>query len=379
MGASSPLRIALTVHHPTGEAAGVAGSTQALAAALTDRGHDVEVLGFELLGRVRGGTRDALAFPHALSRELRRRLEADRLDVVDASTGDLAYVSRGRVTAASCAFFTRSHGLEQLAARRRRDGALRGELDLRWRYRAYHGGARLLEVRRSLTAADGVLLLNDAEVTFATDELHLAPTKIWRTAPLVPALPAPQPREPRDVLVLGPDSWRKGGDVALRVVERLLRADPARTASWHGLDEPAQLSARLGADVRSRFACAGRYDRQELATVLASHRVLLCCSRSEGLPVTLLEAISTGAACVGTDVPGVRDVLGDGVGLLAPDGDVDGLVAAAESLLDDDGARRMHAERARVAATSPRWRADAIVDRLCEAYRSVLAVKRPGR
>lgn len=378
MGERGPLRILLSAHHDLDERGGVAGSTRALAEGLAERGHEVQVCGFDLLERRRGAVRDALAYPHALAREVRRRLGGDGLDVVDASTGDLAYVGRSRIAASSCAFFTRSHGLEQLAARRRREGARRGELALRARYRAYHGGFRLHEVRRSLEAADGVLLLNDAEVAYATNELGLSSTRVWRTAPLAAALPAPRARAARDVLVLGPCSWRKGGDVALRVVEHLLRADPNLSASWHGLEHPDELAGRLAPALAVRVAFGGRYDPQTLSDLLGSHRVLLCCSRSEGLPVTLLEALASGIACVGTDVPGVRDLLA-GVGLLAPDGHVEALTAAVRSLLGDEDLRQRLARSGREVASSPRWHRDAVLDELLGAYREVLSVKRPGR
>lgn len=376
-GPEDPLRVLLSVHHQVGDGGGAGGSTLALADALTARGHDVRLVGFGLLRRSRGGTLDAIAYPHALASELRRTLDEAALDVVDASTGDLAYMGRGRITASSCAFFTRSHGLEHLAARRRRAGARAGELELRARYRAYHGGLRLREVARSLRIADGVLLLNDAEEAFATGALRIPASKVWRTAPVAPPLPPPRPGSPRGVLVLGPCSWRKGGDVALRVLEHLLRADGALTASWHGLDDPEELSARLPSELRARLECSGRYGRQELADLLASHDVLLVASRSEGLPVTLLEAVSAGMACVGSDVPGIADVLAGGVGVLVPEGHVDGLVGAVRRLLCDPAARRAHAVAARESST--RWDPGRVVDDLVRAYREVLAIKRPGR
>ncbi|MDR0535285.1 MAG: glycosyltransferase [Puniceicoccales bacterium] len=56
----------------------------------------------------------------------------------------------------------------------------------------------------------------------------------------------------------------------------------------------------------------------------------------EGLPLALVEALAAGCACLGSDVPGVRDVLAhDANGLLFPPGDAKKLAAQLQSLLND--------------------------------------------
>jgi glycosyltransferase involved in cell wall biosynthesis len=177
------------------------------------------------------------------------------------------------------------------------------------------------------------------------------------------------------VLVLGPPAWRKGSDVEVRVLDALLRADLARTATWAGLDDFEAIRLALGSDVNARVELRGRYDVGELADLLATHRVLLFPSRFEGMPVTLLEATRAGIATVGADVPGVRDLLADGAGALVPSGHVEGFCAATAALLADEGARaKCSAAALEVAA---RYEAAAVVDGLVGAYETVLSVKRP--
>jgi glycosyltransferase involved in cell wall biosynthesis len=376
--ADEQLSILLTVHHRLERGTGAAGATLALADELEQRGHRVEVIGFGGPERHRGPMLDAIAFPHRIARVVRGHLDRDDVDVIDSSSGDLAYVSAKRVRAASTAVFTRSHGLEQLASQRRRRGASAGELDLRWRYSLYHGGIRLREVARSFVVADGALLLNGAEVSFAERTFGIGAERLWRTAPVLDDAVHATPRAPsRDVLVLGPSSWRKGGDVAIRVLESLLRADPTITVSWHGLEDPAAVASGLADDLRERAELAGRYSPEALAGLLASHRVLLYASRSEGLPVTLLEALGGGIAIVGSDVPGVRDLLGGGAGVLVPDGHVEGMAGAVRVLLADEHARQ--ACRAQGEAVAAAYQPAAVVDALLDAYRTVLAVKRSSR
>ncbi|MDE0593576.1 MAG: glycosyltransferase family 4 protein [Dehalococcoidia bacterium] len=56
----------------------------------------------------------------------------------------------------------------------------------------------------------------------------------------------------------------------------------------------------------------------------------------EGLPRTLLEAAATGLPLIGTDMPGVREAIGNGVnGTLIPTRDSNALALAVEELADD--------------------------------------------
>ncbi len=279
--------------------------------------------------------------------------------------------------AASTAVFTRSHGLEHLAVARRRRGVLDGELRLRRRYALYHGGLRLWEVGRSFRSADGALLLNSAELSFASESLHLPQERVWQTSPVLRDLKLEPSAPGRDVLVLGPASWRKGGDVSVRVLDSMLRTEPSVTASWHGLDDSGAIASSLGDDVVGRVELGGPYDEATLLHLLATHRVLLFPSRFEGLPVTLLEALGAGLAAVGSDVPGVHELLVGGAGVLVPDGHVEAFAASIRRLLADDAARASCAVHARevAAAHAPA----VVVDHLEEAYRTVLRVKRPPR
>jgi glycosyltransferase involved in cell wall biosynthesis len=177
------------------------------------------------------------------------------------------------------------------------------------------------------------------------------------------------------VLVLSPESWRKGADVATRVLEVLLRSSPTATASWHGLSDPSSIRTQLGSDVRDRVVLGGSYDAAALASLLAGHRVLLFASRAEGLGMTVLEALAAGLPVVASDVPGPRDILAGGQGgVLVPDGHVEGMATALRRLLADDARRVELAERGRARAAT--YQTVPVVDRLESSYREVLALKR---
>src|SRR4051794_13786442 len=81
-------------------------------------------------------------------------------------------------------------------------------------------------------------------------------------------------------------------------------------------------------------------NRGDVPGVLASADVFVLSSRSEGFPVSILEAMAAGLPVVATDVGGVAESVVDGeTGLLVPPGDPAGLAAALDRLLTDGALR----------------------------------------
>lgn len=70
--------------------------------------------------------------------------------------------------------------------------------------------------------------------------------------------------------------------------------------------------------------------------------------RMEGCPVALLEAMACGKSCVATNVPGSRDIIGDGVsGLLVEPENADALAKAINRLIEDKDLREKMGEAVR--------------------------------
>jgi L-malate glycosyltransferase len=81
--------------------------------------------------------------------------------------------------------------------------------------------------------------------------------------------------------------------------------------------------------------------RGDVARLLSAADLFLLTSISEGIPLTVLEAMAAGLAVVSTRAGGVAEVVVDGItGLLAPVGDAGGLANHILHLAADPGLRR---------------------------------------
>ena len=95
-------------------------------------------------------------------------------------------------------------------------------------------------------------------------------------------------------------------------------------------------------------------------------------SRNEGFGLTLLEAMSSGAALVASRAGAAELVVEDGVtGVLTPPGDVEALVAALEPMLRDPAAAAAMGERAR-ARVIAEFSLDAEANKIAEVYRTLV-------
>jgi colanic acid/amylovoran biosynthesis glycosyltransferase len=109
-----------------------------------------------------------------------------------------------------------------------------------------------------------------------------------------------------------------------------------------GPDEAA-LAAQIRRDgLEANVTLVGPRTRPEVAEELRRADVLVTPSvptrqgRREGIPVVLMEAMSSGIPVVASAISGIPELVEDGVsGLLAPPGDADALAAALRRLADD--------------------------------------------
>ena len=107
--------------------------------------------------------------------------------------------------------------------------------------------------------------------------------------------------------------------------------------------EQAIARLRLSAQIR----LTGSLNQEEVRAHFARADIFVLPSLAEGIPVVLMEAMSSGVPCVSTPVNGIPELIQhDRTGLLATPGDVDSLAAQLKRLMLEPDLRRALAEAA---------------------------------
>jgi glycosyltransferase involved in cell wall biosynthesis len=167
----------------------------------------------------------------------------------------------------------------------------------------------------------------------------------------------------------------RGRLVPVKGVDLLVSACVAAGASLvvagAGPDRSALKAQAARQGCRARFI--GPSDSTPPASIVAFPSRILESGRTEGTPVSLLEAMSSGAAIVASRAGGIEHVISDDRnGVLVPSGDLDQLSSALRELLDDPARRARLGAQAREDAQAYLWSAIAPQHReiLCRVARA---------
>jgi len=192
------------------------------------------------------------------------------------------------------------------------------------------------------------------------------------------ALRGPAGLGPDDVMVgvVGRLAEVKQPEVALRVLELLAARHPHLHLAFVGDGEERRALERgiaaLPPELARRAHLFGA--RSDMPEVLADLDLVLLTSRSEGLPVALIEAGAAALPAVASDVGGVGEVLAhERTGFLGSGADE--LAYLADRLLSSAAERATMGRRARVRVAA-RHSAGALADRLEALYETVLLERR---
>jgi mannosyltransferase len=172
---------------------------------------------------------------------------------------------------------------------------------------------------------------------------------------------------------------QKGSDVFVEAMCRLLPRYPDFIAVMAGAITPEQtafandLKKRIeAAGLQSQIIITGELSIEEVQRWYQRLTIYAFTSRNEGFGLTLIEAMSVGAALVASRAGAAELVIEDGVtGVLTPPGDVDALVAALEPLMRDPESATAMGERGR-ARVLEKFSLDVEANRIAEIYRTLV-------
>jgi mannosyltransferase len=172
---------------------------------------------------------------------------------------------------------------------------------------------------------------------------------------------------------------QKGSDVFVDAMCKLLPRYPDFTAVLVGAIMPEQtafandLRKQIGAaGLQARIVITGELPIEEVQHWYRRLTIYAFTSRNEGFGLTLIEAMSAGAALVASRAGAAELVVEDGVtGVLTPPGDADALVAALEPLMRDPASAAEMGERGRERVLA-NFSLDAEAAAIAEVYRTLV-------
>jgi glycosyltransferase involved in cell wall biosynthesis len=232
-------------------------------------------------------------------------------------------------------------------------------------------GRRLLIERDRIPAAKVLTIHSGIDPAWgAPAPAALEPTRPGTTSPLSGAHPTV------DGAVVGMVAHFRPGksfDQVVRIGEQIRRSLPEVTFILVGDGETRGEVERLAerTEDRSAFIFAGALD--DIAPLLSSLDLFVLATETEGLPVSIIEAMAMARPVIATNVGGIPEIVEhDVTGLLVPPGDDGALAVAIRRLLaDPELAGRMgEAGQRRI---RERFDVKTMVVRLEATYRRVLA------
>ncbi len=132
----------------------------------------------------------------------------------------------------------------------------------------------------------------------------------------------------------------KGLDLLIKAWENISPQNPDWTMEILGKKQNTQLPNGITLQNQERVSWAGWIDN--ISDTLSSKSIFVLASRFEGCPNSLIEAMSQGCACIGTDCDGgMKEIITDGVdGIIAKSEDIDDIARKIQMLIDDEKLRR---------------------------------------
>jgi glycosyltransferase involved in cell wall biosynthesis len=200
-----------------------------------------------------------------------------------------------------------------------------------------------------IAAADFILCISSyarSQLMLLSPYLHWNKFIVSRLG-VDPQLFSPQPKkaapEVFEILCVGRLTPAKGQHLLIDAVERLAQQGRGIRLRLVG-NGPDEASLRKQAAQIAILECIvfeGAVNQDRIRTLYAAADLFCLPSFAEGLPVVLMEAMAMGIPCVATQITGIPELIRNNIdGLLVPPSDLDALVEALASLMDDPALRQ---------------------------------------
>ena len=214
-----------------------------------------------------------------------------------------------------------------------------------WAFKAYSGPVSALyrwadRLMAPLTTTTVCVSERERSAGVAARTCRARDTVVIPTA--VDAGAVPQARHdgsPPRVITVGRLAAPKDPVTLVRALARVHGSPFTATIVGDGPDRAAVEAEIRAAGLEGVVELAG--ERHDVPRLLADADVFVLSTRSEGAPLSVLEAMAAGLPVVASAVGGVPEIVADGAtGLLVPPDDAAALAAALEQLLADAALRR---------------------------------------
>jgi glycosyltransferase involved in cell wall biosynthesis len=214
-----------------------------------------------------------------------------------------------------------------------------------WAFAAYPGATGTIyrwaeRLMRRLTTATICVAENERRLGYEARTCDPRDTWVIHNAVDVAATPPADPAaEPVTVVSVGRFAYPKDFETLLRALALLAPGSFRAAIAGDGPDR-AGLERELRAlGLTETVELLG--ERDDVPALLARAGVFVLSSRSEGLPISVLEAMAAGLPIVASSVGGLPELVTDGeTGFLVPAGNEAALARALALLLDDGELRR---------------------------------------
>ncbi len=143
------------------------------------------------------------------------------------------------------------------------------------------------------------------------------------------------------IIAVGRYSHQKGFDMLIKAWGRISE----KHKDWHLYiygNEDRTIYNEMAKEEKCQQTCHCMPVTDDIASEYGKSSIFVMSSRYEGMPLALIEAMSSGLACVSFNCPnGPSEIIKDGIdGFLANNGDVEDLISKLEKLICDESLRK---------------------------------------